>query len=54
MIINIWELKIKANLTHTLQQLSKEIFLDQYKKKTSKIKVLRFQRNNSSQKQIVF
>jgi hypothetical protein len=54
-IINIWELKTKANLIRTLQQTSKEIFLNQYKKQTLKIKVLRFQEeNNGNQRQIVF
>jgi hypothetical protein len=53
-IINIWELKTKVNLTHTVRQTSKRTFLNQYKKKTLKIKVLKFQENNGNQRQIVF
>jgi hypothetical protein len=54
MIINIWEQKTKANLTHTRRLISKELFSSRFKKKLLKNKVGKLESNNGNQKPIVF
>jgi len=54
MITNILEPNSKINSIQIRQHLFRGTFLDLYKKKVQKRKVLECQKNNGSQKLIVF